>query len=100
MVERSMSEVEFFSIWPIWLIFWKQVAAPFEIVLETQAPGLSRNWEKPKNEEFQQPGGGDVMRWTVDLGPPFLRLTTSDVEDADFRTKAVAFLRGRIAYDR
>ena len=40
------------------------------------------------------------MQWTVDLGPPFLRLTAEKLNDPAFRQLAVTKLRQWIAYDR
>ena len=40
------------------------------------------------------------MRWTVNLGAPFLRLTNSDLQQPDFRTRARIILQTWLTYDR
>jgi hypothetical protein len=101
-VPRDCSAVELFSIWPLWWIFWRQHPSPFEVVFTTQPAGTGPNaWHEPQGEAIPDGAGhGDGMRWTIDLGPPFLRLTAEELNDHAFRQRAVATLRTWIACDR
>src|SRR6185369_8857211 len=76
-VNSDRTAVELFSLWPLWLIFWTQPLPPFEVVFETRrASNRPREWRDPTSEEVEEGAGhGDGKRWTIDLGPPFLRLT-------------------------
>jgi len=99
-VSAACDSVELFSLWPLWLIFWRQTVLPFEVVLETSAPGRS-SWKEPVSQPHPKGAGlGDGNRWTVDLGPPFLMLTNEKLKDEIFRQQAVTILRTRIHYDR
>jgi hypothetical protein len=101
-VDAGCRSVELFSLWPLWLIFWRQAASPFEVVFATQPFGTgSHIWQDPQSSPHPKGvGKGDGMRWTVDLGPPFLRLTNENMNDSGFRQRAIAVLRTWIAYDR
>jgi hypothetical protein len=37
-VDAAFRSVEFFSIWPSWLIFWRQSVDPFEVVFSAESP--------------------------------------------------------------
>lgn len=101
-VDAGCSAVELFSIWPLWWIFWQQAVSPFEVVFTTlPAETDSFIWQGPQASPHPKGAGkGDGMRWTVHLGPPFLRLTGDDLNDPIFRQKVVAILRTWIIYDR
>ena len=101
-VDASLSAVELFSIWPLWWIFWQQAVSPFEVVFATQSADISNHqWQVPQASHLiDHAGQGDGMRWTVDLGPPFLRLTKEELDNPGFRQQAVNILRTRIYYDR
>lgn len=99
-VRADCTAVELFSLWPLWWIFWN--CAPFKVVLAPRpaAIGLYR-WQPP--QASPDPSGankGDGMRWTVDLGPPFLLLRDEDVNKPEFCKRAVAVLRTWIGQDR
>jgi hypothetical protein len=101
-VDAECRTVELFSLWPLWLIFWRQAVSPFEVVFTTQ-PGATElhAWREPLASRHPKgTGKGDGMRWTVDLGPPLLRLTSKNLKDAAFRQRAIAALRTWIAHDR
>lgn len=101
-VDANHTSVELFSIWPMWRIFWPQAPNPFEVVFTTLAATdewfVWRNPQPTPDERGK--GHGDGQRWTVHLGPPFLRLTNDALNDPGFRLRAVAILRTWIAYDR
>ncbi len=101
-VDVSLSAVELFSIWPLWLIFWRQVVSPFEVIFETQSAEIrDHEWREPQASPLTEGAGqGDGMRWTIDMGPPFLRLTKADLDDAGFRQQAISIFRTRTYYDR
>jgi len=101
-VNANCSEVDLYSIWPLWLIFWRQSANPFRVVFVTQpAERDSHPWQDPQSSPHPEGAGkGDGAVWSVDLGPPFLRLTNEKLNDAEFGLQAVAILRTRILYDR
>ena len=101
-VDARLNAVELFSIWPLWLIFWRQAVSPFEVIFVTQSADISTHqWQEPQaSPRTDSVGQGDGMRWTIDLGPPFLRLTKEDMDDPGFRQRAVTILRTRICYDR
>jgi hypothetical protein len=84
------------------LIFWRQAVSPFEVVFATQPVETGSSvWQDPQASPHANGAGkGDGMRWTVNLGSPFLRLTGKDLNDPAFRQQAVAVLRTWIAYDR
>jgi len=57
--------VELFSLWPLWLIFWRQAASPFEVVFTAQ-PGATEPhaWREPLASRHPKgTGKGDGMRW-------------------------------------
>lgn len=101
-VDAKQTSVELFSIWPMWLVFWPQTQNPFEVVFTTAPAGdESFVWQKPQPAPDERgKGHGDGHRWTVHVGPPFLRLTNNALNDPAFRLQAVAILRTWIAYDR
>jgi hypothetical protein len=99
-VDEQLSAVELFSIWPLWWIFWRQAVLPFQVVFTTEEPGAFV-WRDPEPSSHPNGAGkGDGMLWTVHLGPPFLRLTQTDLNNTIFRQHAVAILRTWITYDR
>jgi hypothetical protein len=101
-VPADCSAVELFSIWPLWWILWRQHPSPFEVVFTIEAAGTGPNaWSEPQAVSAPEGAGhGDGMRWTINLGPPFLRLTTEQLNDHAFRQRTVAALRTWIACDR
>jgi len=101
-VDADCRSVELFSLWPLWLIFLKHTAFPFEVVFTTRAEADEHYiWQQPTSSHHPDGvGKGDGMQWTVDLGPPMLRLTQEKLADAAFRQRAIAVLRQWIIYDR
>jgi hypothetical protein len=100
-VDKSRTAVDLFSLCPIWLICW-QAGHPFEIVCTTQAPSAELcHVQEPRASAHPRGNAkSDGMRWTVDLGPPFLRLTHENMNDSAFCELAVAVLRSWIVNDR
>lgn len=101
-VDERLESVSLFSIWPMWLIFWKQQVSPFEIVFTLAPPGVTRpeDWQEPHASAVADAEGkGDGMKWTVNLGPPFLHITSEKLSDKSFSDLAVDILRFRIATD-
>jgi hypothetical protein len=100
--DSACTAVEIFSLWPLWLIFWRQAVSPFEVILTTQPQAAEPHaWRDP--QASRHPDGeskGDGMRWIVHLGPPFLRLTADNLQDRGFQQRAIAVLRTWIAHDR
>jgi hypothetical protein len=101
-VDAACSAVELFSLWPVWWIFLRQPMPPFEVTFITQPPGSRTGaWQEPQSAPGTNASGkGDERRWTIDLGPPFLRLTAENVNDAGFRELAVRIFRTWISLDR
>lgn len=104
-VNVGCTAVEIFSVWPLWLIFWQQVTSPFEVVFTTQPAGASQHdWHplksSPSTPHPRGTGKGDGKGWTINLGPPILRVTSKDLNDTVFCQRAVAVLRTWIMYDR
>lgn len=101
-VDAACTAVELFSLWPLWLIFWRQTVSPFEIILTTQPRSAEAyTWRDPQASGHPDgTGKGDGMKWTVDLGPPFLRLTNDDLQNRGFQQRATTLLRTWIAHDR
>jgi len=89
-------------MWQLWLVFWQQSVSPFEVILKTHAVTAEpHTWADP--QKLQNPNGagkGDGMTWTIDLGQPFLQLTSECLNDPGFRQKATAVLRTWIIHDR
>ena len=100
-VDAGFTAVELFSLWPLWWIFWK-TGFPFEVVFSTKAAGTnSTGWLEPESSPVRDGGDhGDGKRWTVCLGPPFLRLTTELLNDPTFCERTVGIMRAWIAQDR
>lgn len=100
-VNKSCTAVELFSLCPLWSILWK-AGHPFEMICTSQpASAAPYHLQEPRPSPHARGAGkGDGMRWTVDLGPPFLRLTSENMNDAVFKARAVAVLRSWIVRDR
>jgi hypothetical protein len=100
-VDKDFSSVQLFSLWPIWWIFW-QAGHPFRVDFITRGPSSRLHlWQKPECSPCKGGGSnGDGMQWTVDLGPPLLRLTNENLNDSVFRETATAILRTWILHDR
>jgi hypothetical protein len=77
-----------------------QSVYPFEITCLTQPPSLNAEWNLPDPTYTVGPDRGDRRRWTVDLGPPVVRVSVDDPDDTSFRERVVHVLRVWIATDR
>jgi hypothetical protein len=101
-VDANCRSVELFSLWPLWLIFLKHTPFPFEVVFITHPESDEHHpWQDPVASPHPDGDGkGDGMEWTVDLGPPILRLTQDKLDDGAFRQRAITVLRQWIIYDR
>lgn len=100
-VNRTLTAVELFSLWPLWLIFWRQAVLPFEVLFVTgEAKGVEA-WRMPEPRRHRSGARhGDGLRWTVHLGKPFLRLTSDELTQDESRRQIGATLRTWIAADR
>jgi hypothetical protein len=101
-VNAKLESVEVFSLWPLWWIFWTQPVEPFEIRFVLKPAGASSpDWQAPTGTPVVKgEGHGDGKQWTVDLGPPILRLTNEDLNNAEFRRQTNEVLRQWVAEDR
>lgn len=101
-VDAACHAIECFSLWPLWRIFLQQAALPCEVVFITRsAVDASYILQPPTTAPHPKGAGhGDGMQWTVDLGPPILRLTKEGLESAELCQRAVAVLRTWMTYDR
>jgi hypothetical protein len=100
-VNMDCNSVELFGTWPLWWLFWRHSEPPYEVVLKTEPFGTATGWHDPTATPHPNGlGKGDSMRWTVNLGPPFLRLTNENTNDQGFREMAVAILTTWITRDR
>lgn len=100
-VDADYERVDLFSSWPIWWVLW-QCGTPFKIKCTWQQPGNSTyEFSNPTNEQaIGHATNGDGRIWTVDLGPPILRLTHKTLNDDSLRDQAVEIFRYWIQADR
>lgn len=100
-VDKDCTAVELFSLCQLWFICW-QAGHPFEVVCTAQPSGSDTHQiQGPQpTPDSRGAGKGDGMRWVLDLGPPFLRLTHENVNDPAFCERAVTVLRSWITRDR
>jgi hypothetical protein len=94
-VDESYERVDVFSTWAIWWAVW-QDRAPL---------GITCTWGDSSDTPISVPDPeptreGGVTTWSVDLGPPFLRLTHAALNDPAFEAKAVTIFRRWIQVDR
>lgn len=101
-VDPSLLTIELFSLGPVWRVLWytnpfqircvtrPATSTPFTLADATQEP-------VPGNE---QTSAHDGTQWTVDLGPPFLRLSSASLNDESFAASVVDCLRMWIHVDR
>jgi len=99
-VARDHRSCELFSLAPLWRLFISQIVYPFEVSFTTRPASNSHNWTL--TPPLREPGEnrGDGLRWTLDVGPPILRLGVEDPMDHEFHQNAVGVLRTWIAQDR
>jgi len=100
-VDTDYRRVDLFSLWPIWWVIW-QCGTPFKVVCSSREPLESAyDYSHPtKDSSTDGTAHGDGHIWTIDLGPPILRLTHQDLNDDKFRNRAVEILRSWISVDR
>ena len=100
-VDTQYQRVDLFSLWPIWWVMW-QCGTPFKVVCSWREPADSAYTFSPPTKESiaSDAGSGDGHTWTIDLGPPLLRLTHQDLNDESFQRQAVNILRHWIRIDR
>jgi hypothetical protein len=100
-VDRNCTYVDLYSLWQMWWIFM-QAGMPYQIICRHQpASEKPYDWKKPTDEEKPEgKGNGDGKMWTVELGPPFLRLTAMNLRDSEFSTRAAAILNWWSQWDR
>jgi len=100
-VDAQYQRVDLFSLWPIWWVIW-QCGTPFKIICSWKdASDSEYTFSQPTKEaatcEARQ---ADGHTWTIDLGPPFLRLTHQNLNEDSFRSQAVNIFRHWIQIDR
>jgi hypothetical protein len=100
-VDAEYQRVDLFSLWPTWWLMW-QCGTPFKIVFSRRdATTSAYTWTQPTSELAASSAGmGDGHTWTIDLGPPLLRLTHQHLNDDSFRNRAVEIFRYWIQADR
>jgi hypothetical protein len=99
-VARDRRSCEIFSLAPLWRLFIAQSVYPFEVTLTTQPASTSHDWKLTPPLHEPAANRGDGQRWTLDVGPPILRLSVDDPNDQQFQQIAVSVLRTWIAQDR
>lgn len=97
-VDRAVPAVDLYSFWPVWNLFWLH-GDPFKIVCKTlPASPTSYSYQEPVSEASKDVGG-DRQVWSVQLGPPFLRIEHSHLADAAFLRSAAKLLIQQCARD-
>jgi hypothetical protein len=100
-VDTQCSRLELFSLWPVWLIFWRQRELPFEIRFETRSISSAVAWGEPVSALTPKGRGiGDGRVWTVDLGRPILQLNVAPSQDEQALALQAQVLRSWILTDR
>ncbi len=97
-VSANLCQIDFYSLWPIWLVLGGS-SAPFRIVCEfTDCSGTIFTL----SGATQELGGcaGDGITSTVSLGPPFLSVSQQELNDPSFRGHAIALMDTWLQYDR
>ena len=101
-VDVDYRRVDIFSAWPIWWVMW-QCGAPFKVVCSwREMVDAPHQFVAPSRgaEHALATESGDGRTWSVDLGPPILRLSHESLNDSVFVAKAVGVLRAWIQVDR
>jgi hypothetical protein len=75
---------------------------PFQVDFILRRPGTGPDvGPEPSGQPRQEGAGhGDGELWTIDAGPPFIRLTNDQLNDQASRERAVEVLRHRITIER
>jgi hypothetical protein len=101
-VGSDLRTVDFHSIYPVWFVL-AQRPYPGRIVC---SPGQVSDVpfdvlaNAAREAQFTSGAGHDGKTWTVDLGPPFLRLTLANLSDDAFIGRAAERLPTWIQMDR
>lgn len=84
-VNQQDYAVDIYSLGLLWRVLW-QAQNPLEIRCTTEDATASTYTVAQATAEPARHGNGygDGLTWTVPLGPPFLRLTHSDLRDENF----------------
>ena len=100
-VDPNYQRVDLFSLWPIWWVMW-QCGTPFKIICSwREAAETAYTFSQPTREATPAGAGmGDGHTWTIDLGPPLLRLSHQNLNDESSRNQAVDIFRYWIRIDR
>jgi len=100
-VDTQYQRIDLFSLWPIWWVIW-QCGTPFRINLSWREANVSEyTYSHPISEPANGSAGiGDGHIWSIDLGPPLLRLTHQNLNDDSIRNQAVEIFRHWIRVDR
>jgi hypothetical protein len=86
-VDAAQPTLDLYCLGQIWRVLW-QTAAPFEINCVTDPPTTDIHQSTDVRYESSEESYGDRRRWTVPLGPPFLRLTHANLADNTWRSQA------------
>lgn len=105
-VDKKCTRVDFYSLWPIWLVLWK-VRLPYKMVCSTLAPSEVQ-WQFDENmfvkyvsaKDTHNDGFGDNRQWNISLGPPFLSLTMEKLRDDKYKSKVTEMLLFWMNFDR
>ncbi len=98
-VDSQCPAIDLYCLGAIWRVLW-QSATPFEITCSTEPPTSGIYQRHDVHPEVVEGAPGDSRRWTVPLGPPFLRLTHSDLANPTWRAQARNLLAFFIAVER
>ena len=98
-VDDSLTHVDLYCLWTLWCVFWKGPKPPFKITCITQPPSAGQVFtaKEPTAQPLPNATGNavhDEQEWTVDLGPPFVRVSASDLWDDSF----IDYARSRIRF--
>lgn len=103
-VEPTLNAINLYSLGRLWRVLWQD--QPFQIKCVTRPPSDESvqppiHTKEPvagSREKYGSEHSGN--RWAVDLGPPFLRLSNSDLNDPEFKRGAIECLLRWLHYDR
>jgi hypothetical protein len=99
-ISRDRRVLDVFSLGPVWHRFMAQSVYPFELSCRTRPPSTNTDWRLAEPTHGPGQDRGDGRRWTVDLGPPIVRVSIDDPDDPSRREQVVHVLRAWIDRDR
>jgi hypothetical protein len=99
-VQHDRRAVEIFSLGPVWHRFVAQSVYPFELICVTRPLSTDTDWQLAAPTHSPGPERGDHRRWTLDLGPPILRVSVDDSSDVASCQRSASLLQTWIANDR